>query len=465
MSPQELKDIWQQILSHIQLKVSKPHFITWFQRTCVLDINEQGVVTIGAPNGFQQTWLTSKFYPDIFKAAKTVYAPTSKIIVKVEAALNNPSDPRIIDIARLNTNDKSSKSPSKNIPTVKTSSLNPRYTLDNFIVGEDNRLAFAASKAVSDAPGQNYNPLVIYGGVGLGKTHLLQGIGNAISKKFPKKRVVYSTSENFTNELVEAIKTRKAKRFQEKYRMVNVLIIDDIQFIANKTQTQVEFFHTFNTLYNDGRQIILSSDRPPREIKLLEERLKSRFESGMLADIQPPDFETKTAILRAKTQERGQLLPTDLLRYIAENSGDNIRELEGILTQIIAKVELQNQIPTINVVKEIIDKSYNNGAHPQERVKRNINHDDVINFAAEHFDLSPQDIIGAVRKKEVVVPRQICMYLVRKELNYSFERIGEIFGKRNHSTVIHAYNKISSEVKKDKNIVRYVNALKRELAL
>ncbi|MDD4351371.1 MAG: chromosomal replication initiator protein DnaA [Candidatus Gracilibacteria bacterium] len=469
MSNEELKDLWKKILLKIQPQVNHSHFITWFKNTTVLNLEDDGVLTIGTPTTYATDMIMRKYKVEIFRAAKEVNSKVSKVQTSFEPSLDFGKKSDAVDINHLNSIspgniEKRARAKDKAMnPT-----LNPRYTFENFIVGEENRLGFAVAKAITVNPGKTYNPLFIYGGVGLGKTHLLQAAGNEITKKYPKKKVVYKTSENFTNELVEAIQERRVKKFRENYRAIDVLIIDDIQFLANKVRTQVEFFHTFNTLYDSNKQIVLSSDRPPREISDLEDRLRSRFEMGMMADIQAPAFETKVAILRVKAQEQGLLVGQDILEYIAHNCGENIRELEGVLTQIIAEIEHTNKAPSIESVTKILNRAtsadlkVNDQNAPRFKA---VDHEDIINFTAEYFNISPNELFGTVRKKEVVVPRQICMFLIRKELDYPLERIGEIFGGRNHTTVMHAVNKVAKDINSDKLILKSVNLIKKELRI
>lgn len=471
-SSAELKELWRKILLKVKPQVNHSHFITWFKNTAVLSLDEEGVLNIGTPTTYATDMIMRKYKVEIFRAAKEVDNKITKVQTLFEPALDFSKKDQAIDIYKLEdvpagTTAKPSlpKTPKHLNPT-----LNPRYMFDNFIVGEENRLAFAVAKAITVNPGKTYNPLFIYGGVGLGKTHLLQAAGNEIVKKYPKKKVLYKTCENFTNELVESIQERRVKNFREAYRVVDVLIIDDIQFLANKSRTQVEFFHTFNTLYDAGKQIVLSSDRTPREISDLEDRLRSRFEMGMMADIQAPAFETKVAILRTKCQEQGLLIAQDILEYIAHNCGDNVRELEGVLTQIAALIEHTNKAPTIEAVTRILNQAtpaqlkYDDPNAAGGRFKP-VNHEDLINFTAEYFNLSPSDLFGNIRKKEFVVPRQLCMYLIRKELNYPLERIGELFGGRNHTTVMHAVSKMEADIQTDKYILKSVNAIKKELRI
>lgn len=474
MNTEELKLIWEDTLVKIAPQIPPAHLITWFEKTAPLGMQDN-IFILGVPNSFHQSWLNNKYLPILFKALKEVNSSIEKVVIEVDTKLNNATVETFVDLQNilgLPSKGSKRKTVGKGISSaMDANGLNSKYGFDSFVVGDENRLAYAASKAVAQDPGKAYNPLFIYGGVGLGKTHLLQAIGNAVAKQFGKRNVIYVTSEQFTNELVDAIKDRKGKKFKDKYRQVDVLIIDDIQFLSNKVQTQIEFFHTFNDLYHNNKQVVLSCDRPPREISALEERLRSRFEAGMLADIQPPDYETKIAIMRSKCQEKGHLLPNDILEFIAQYSQENIRELEGVLTQVFADVELTNQSPSKDTIKKIIRRTYPNIIFdddtrddlPKNKTSTVVSFDDIINVTAEVFTVKPSDILGNTRKQEVVIARQMCMYLIRKELNKSFEHIGELFGGRNHTTVMHACRKVEDEINNNKNILKIYNSLKKEL--
>lgn len=477
ITSEERLALWSKILLKISQEINRANFITWFRNTAIQSWDDEtGILIIGAPTPFAQTQLQRKFQLETFRAAKEVLPNATKVMFEIDAALNYGKSSQVVDVqALLSGKAPKKKKGLKNNPIQTRISrsnsddndyhmLNPKYTLDNFIVGDEYRLAFAAAKAVIQNPGTVYNPLFIYGGVGLGKTHLLQAIGNALLvDKKNKHKVIYTTSEALTNEFINAMRNRRGSQFKFTYRSADCLIIDDVQFLANKVQTQIEVFHTFNTLYEMGKQIVLSSDRPPREIKALEERLRSRFEMGMIADIQSPSYETKLAILRAKSQDIGHLLPAETLEYVAEHAGSNVREIEGILTQIVAHIELTNEQPTIGSVKEILKKSSSNYVEKSVPNNKPISHEDVITCVADHFDLSQADLLGTVRKKEIVVPRQVCMYIIRKDLSYSYEKIGEVFGGRNHTTVMHAFTKVNRELKTDKNLIKHISSLRRDL--
>ena len=335
-------------------------------------------------------------------------------------------------------------------------SLNPKYTFDSFVVGNNNRFAHAAALAVAEAPATSYNPLFIYGGVGLGKTHLMHAIGNSILKKNKNYNILYVTSEKFTNQLINAIKDNTSEQFRNKYRNIDVLLIDDIQFIAGKERIQEEFFHTFNTLHESGKQIILSSDRPPKDINLLEDRLKSRFEWGLIADISNPDYETRLAILRKKAQVDNIIVDDEILSNIATRIDSNIRELEGTLNKIIATSSLTNS----PITKEMAEKAINIVVAQQEKV---ISADFIQETVAKYFNINAKDLKGSKRSNDVAFPRQIAMYLCRKVAQMSLPQIGKDFGKRDHTTVMHAYNKIEKEIKENQNTKLIVESVEKIL--
>lgn len=343
---------------------------------------------------------------------------------------------------------------------IQNANLNPRYTFDTFVVGKNNNLAHAASLAVAESPGEIYNPLFIYGGVGLGKTHLMHSVAHFVLKNNPNAKILYVTSEKFTNELIDAIRNKNnvsTTEFREKYRNNDVLLIDDIQFIIGKESTQEEFFHTFNALYEAKKQIIISSDRPPREIETLEDRLRSRFEWGLTVDIQPPDYETRMAILRKKEELEGYNIDNEVIKYIASNVKSNIRELEGALTKIVALSKLNNREITIDLAEEALkDLISPNSA-------REITPQLIINVVSEHFGINSLDIIGQKRSKELVFPRQIVMYLCGEMTTESLQNIGKALGGRDHTTIIHGTKKISTEIKNDENLKNTIEILKKKI--
>ena len=343
---------------------------------------------------------------------------------------------------------------------LQNANLNPRYTFDTFVVGKNNNLAHAASLAVAESPGEIYNPLFIYGGVGLGKTHLMHSVAHFILKNNPSAKILYVTSEKFTNELIDAIRNKNnvsTTEFREKYRNNDVLLIDDIQFIIGKESTQEEFFHTFNALYEAKKQIIISSDRPPREIETLEDRLRSRFDWGLTVDIQPPDYETRMAILRKKEELEGYNIDNEIIKYIATNVKSNIRELEGALTKIVASSKLNNKEINLELAEEALKDLISPNA------AREVTPQLIINVVSEHFGITPLDLIGQKRSKELVFPRQIVMYLCGDMTNESLQNIGKALGGRDHTTIIHGTKKIASELKTDENLKNTIDILKKKI--
>lgn len=474
---ENLKEFWEQVLTRLEPLIKRTHFITWFKNTAILDMDETTMM-IGVPNIFAYDWLANRYRGEILKAVSELKDGIKEIKYEVHSSLDNKDDTRGVDVKfllRRGATKSVRKLPKKQevklVEGITSKLLNPKYTLSNFVIGPANRLAHAACSSVAKTPGGEYNPLFIYGGVGLGKTHLLQAVGNEILKRDCEKIVVYIPSERFVNEIVEAIGNRYTKQFRKRYRQVDCLMIDDIQFLGNKERTQEEFFHTFNELYDANKQIIISSDRPPTELLGLDDRLRSRFGMGMIADVQFPDYETRLAILHAKCREKQVLLPNEVLEFIAENAYSSIRELEGILLQAIAECQLEDRTPTVRYVAGIIKKLHKKRKligidekeiSPEGRVNTI---SDVINIVASFYNLQRVDLVGSVRKREIMMPRQICMYLIRKELNQSYESIGKEFGGRNHTTVMHACDRIARILKKDRKLLRDVSGLKREMGL
>jgi len=455
------EEIWQAVLGEVELSISKVQFTTWFKDTSIIS-NENGRVVIGVPNGFAKEWLENKFKAHILQALRNfqknvqeincvIYSPQDKqqkSQIKNIDAVKAPKRNRVID---LNSNGSIPKAQNYSI------GLNSRYTFDNFIVGENNELAQAACYAVSQSPGINYNPLFIYGGVGLGKTHLLQSIGNEILKTDPRKKVIYIPSERFTSELVDCIKNQKVDQFKDKYQQTDLLIIDDIQFISGKEKTQDIFFHIFNFLYQLNRQIVISSDRPPGDIQILEERLRSRFEGGMIADIGNPDLETRIAILRSKSAEKDFFIEEDIIKFIAENIKNNIRELEGALNKIIANCQFGKKTLTMNSAKQILSDVISSNK------RKYINYKNIIKTVADFYEISGEEIIKKGRRKKIALPRQIAMFLARNELEASYPEIGEYFGGRDHTTALYAFIKISKELEKNDKIKKDVSLLQDKL--
>lgn len=448
-----LKELWQTVLGEVELNISKASFITWFRDTKI-DSQKEGLITVSAPNGFTKEWLENKYNKLILKILRDNSTDIKEVnfIIGKAKQLNDDSKNETIRIpdsigSQLNFQEFSIN---------KETNLNPKYTFDNFVIGSFNELAQAAGRAITKNLGTLYNPLFVYGGVGLGKTHLMQAIGNHLIKKNPPKKVKYLSSEKFTNELINAIRKKGMDSFKDKYRKIDVLIMDDIQFIAGKEKTQEEFFHTFNYLYQKNKQIIITSDRQPSAISTLEDRLRSRFEGGMIADISYPDLETRIAILKNKTKEKEFKISEDVLTYIATNVQRNIRELEGALNRVIAYSQLNNTIPTLEGASKILSQIIN---PPQKTT----NYKNIIKTVAEFYDINISDLINRSRKKELVQPRQISMYLIRKELSGSYPFIGEKVGGRDHTTVMYACQKIDNALKNNSSFQQEIDLIKERL--
>lgn len=443
----DLKKIWAKTLETIKSELSEVSFNTWIKSCEPISISSD-TITISVPNSFTQDIL-DKRYKDL--VANSIEVVCSKLY-KIEFVIASEA------FEKEEIKD-SSNSSSKSIVVndEMSSTLNPKYTFNSFVIGNSNRFAHAASLAVAESPAKAYNPLFIYGGVGLGKTHLMHAIGHYILDNNPSAKVVYVSSEKFTNELINAIKDDKNEDFRNKYRNVDVLLIDDIQFIAGKERTQEEFFHTFNALHDANKQIILSSDRPPKEIPTLEDRLRSRFEWGLIADIQVPDFETRMAILKKKADVENLNVANEVMGYIATKIKSNIRELEGALIRIIAYSSLTNREVTVDLaseaLKDIISKKQ--GKH--------ITIDIIQDVVSSYFNLRIEDLKSQRRTRNVAYPRQIAMYLSRKLTDMSLPKIGEEFGGRDHTTVIHAYEKISENLKTDDSLQHTINDITKKL--
>jgi chromosomal replication initiator protein len=452
------EELWRAALGEIELSISKANFITWFKNTSILS-NEDGKVVIGVPNGFAKEWLENKYNVYILRALKN----NQSDIKQVSCSIISSRDPFKKEIrvdavsARNIAAKKKSQEEIKMAKIREETNLNPLYTFENFIVGSSNELAKAACYAVSQNLGKSYNPLFIYGGVGLGKTHLLQSIGNEVLIIDPNARVKYITSERFTSELIDSIKNQKADNFKQYYQQIDLLIIDDIQFLSGKEKTQEEFFHIFNHLYQLNRQIVLSSDRAPKAIPTLEERLRSRFEGGMIADVQSPDYETRLAILRKKAADKDLEITDEAIEYIAKNITSNIRELEGALNRIAASSQLSNNELNLEYVSEVLSELIASGR------RKGVNHKHIIQVVSEFYEIKQDDLIMKNRKREVVKPRQVAMFLMRSELQYSYPGIGERLGGRDHTTAIHAYDKISKSIEKDDKLAEEIEYIRERL--
>ena len=443
------EELWQIVLGQIQLNISQANFETWFKNTEITS-QEGGMVNVVVPNSFVKEWLENKYNKNILKILHETdknikdvcyYIGKSGIKeLKKEAIVLPETDQLEFCEFKIDKN----------------TNLNPRYTFDSFVVGPFNELPHAASIAVSKKPGLVYNPLFIYGGTGLGKTHLIQSIGNEVKKSFKKNKVKYVPSEKFTSEVVSAIRNQQTETFKQKYREIDTLIIDDVQFLAGKEKTQEEFFHIFNVLYEKNKQIIISSDRSPKAINSLAERLRSRFEGGMTADISTPDFETRIAILKTKAQEKRVQFDDEIYQYISTVIKKNIRELEGALNRLIMYQNLNNQKPDLEVTKAL----FKNILSSPNRV---ITPKKIIQVVADFYDLKEKDLLTTSRKKEIVRPRQIAMFLLRQELKSSFPFIGRKFSGKDHTTAIHSYKKILKEIEKDKKLDEEVSLIKEQI--
>ena len=464
------EELWKAVLGQIELSISKANFITWFKNTSIIQ-SQEGVVTIGVPNGFAKEWLENKYNIYILRALKSLDSSIREI--RCVISQDKPTFPSFsvdsvknIDAVKAPENagfvrKKLLEKPSfgahrSETPAFHETNLNSRYTFENFIVAENNELARAACYAVSQNLGMAYNPLFIYGGVGLGKTHLLQSIGNEVVKSSPEKRIKYITSERFTTELVDSIKNQKIDKFKEHYQQMDLLIIDDVQFLSGREKTQNEFFHIFNALYQINKQIVISSDRPPKAIPTLEERLRSRFEGGMITDISRPNLETRIAILESKIAERGVHLDSTAIRFIAENISQNIRELEGALNRIIAYSEFHKTPATLENTQKILAELIENN-------KKSIQVEDIFKVIIDYYNISKEDLIKRGRKKEISHPRQMLMYLLRSELQMPFSTIGETLGGRDHTTTLHAFEKIEKNKDNTSRLQEELNALRESL--
>ncbi len=447
--------LWQAVLGEIELSVSRGSFVTWFKNTSLLR-QKDGIFVVGVPNVFIKQQFERKFNNLVKttlenngvkpKSIEYKIAPTQALHKKIE------DEPVIL---QTSAKTKSEKRPLNALSHSYRHGLNVRYTFETFIVGGANELAYAACQAIAQDPGSKYNPLFLYGGVGIGKTHLIQAVGNEVINQNPKARVVYVSTEQFVQEFLDAIRYKKNTDFAGYYRGADVLIIDDIQFIAGKEKTQEEFFHTFNALHQANKQIIISSDKPPRDIPTLEERLRSRFAWGMSIDMQIPDFETRCAIIQTKADIRGIQLPPDVTEYLAQGVRTNIRELEGVLNQLLALCEMRQISPDLALAKSLLGGSKNRPKHISPKV--------VIEKTARYYHISINDVLGPKRDKDIVVPRQVAMYLLRSELHLSFPKIAKELGRKDHTTAIHSVEKIERELVSDINIKEAIDSVKDKL--
>ena len=451
-----LKEKWDEILLYLknEYEISNVSFQTWLLPLEIYSMEQPGnVIQIVVPDANFLGYIKKKYSVMLkvsIEEVTGIRCDNVEFIVEDEIIRDSISDNQLINHTQ------NAVSP----VTLQNANLNPKYTFDSFVVGANNNLAHAASLAVAESPGEIYNPLFIYGGVGLGKTHLMHAIAHFILKNNPKSKILYVSSETFTNELIDAIRNKNnitTTEFREKYRNNDVLLIDDIQFIIGKESTQEEFFHTFNTLYESKKQIIISSDKPPKEIETLEERLRSRFEWGLTVDIQSPDYETRMAILRKKEEMEGYNIDNEVIKYIATNIKSNIRELEGALTKIVALSRLNKCDITLELAEEALKDIISPNA------QREVTPELIIQVVSDHFGITPADVISQKRTKDIVYPRQIIMYLCRTMTETSLQIIGRSLGKRDHTTVLHGADKITSDMQKDETLRNTIDILKKKI--
>lgn len=478
-------ELWLAVLGELELSLSKANFTTWFKNTFIASITADEIA-IGVPNLFTKAWLEKKYHRDILQSLQHLTDQRIRIVsYRLET---RPVAPQTVSVD-TDTSTALPETPPEPVPSYGQTptppavvfsqpvpvepaamtpgpvapgrlgefSINAKYTFGNYIVGKQNELAHAAAQAVSGQPGGVYNPLFIYGGVGLGKTHLVQAVGNEIVRRTPGIRVLYVTSERFTTDYINSVRNGQGRDFRSYYRGVDLLLVDDIQFLTGKEGTQEEFFHTFNQLHQNNKQIVITSDRPPKAIPALESRLVSRFECGMMADIGSPDFETRVAILEQKCREKSFSLAREILHHIANTVQNNVRELEGALNKVIAFHHFKNTIPTMDSVRPILS-SFQTMA-----IKKTVTAKVLIQTVAEHFDLHIEDLLGKSREKRFAFPRQIIMYLMREEMKSSYPSIGAELGGRDHTTAIHAYDKILNKLTEDEQLQHDLELIRQRL--
>ena len=448
-TPTDTKMLWKEVLAQVEGLVSKAIFRTWFKDTHIVRM-EEGVVYVGVPNLFAKDWLASKYHKTLLKILRTLSENIRSVeyIISTKAPEEIPSTP----LSPSTHPALSGELPLRDLYINKVDNLNPRYTFETFVVGSFNELAYAAAQAILERPGARYNPFFIYGQTGHGKTHLIQALGNEIKKKNPDKKIFYATSERFTQDLVNAIKTNTVNSFKEKYRRFDVFIMDDIQFLSNKEKTQEELFHLFNEIYDRNGQIIFSSDRHPNYIPGIEDRLKSRFSAGMTVDIPAPDPESRMAIIKSKAAASNVMIPPEVIEYLSATIEGNIRELEGVVNSLVCTIQLKQRDVNIAEVKEIVK----NSVKPRKLVSVK----DVVKIVAGFYNLDEESIYKKSRKKEVVKPRQVIMYLLREDFGLPYPTIGQKLGGRDHTTVIHSYEKVKNDLKTDHQLEQELSQIR-----
>jgi len=444
------KTLWNNVLTEMEISLSRANFGTWFKHTNIYK-QEEGIVFISVPNAFVRDWLANKYHKSILTSLRANYPEIRSIEYIITKLGESPTQKEQMVIQNkvettpdnLGFND---------LYINRDSNLNPKYTFDNFVIGPFNEVAYSAAQAVIKNPGNNYNPLYIYGNTGLGKTHLLQAIGNYLKKINNDKKVYYITSEDYTVDYVNLVRSGKGNYFKEKYRKYDLLIIDDIQFFSKKEGTQEELFHLFNSFYENNKQIIFSSDKSPKFINNIDDRLRSRFEGGMIVDVNKPNYESRLAILQTKAKNMGLNTPDDVLEYLATNIQDNVRELEGSLNTILCQVQVKKRMLNVNEVKNLIKNNI--------KPKKTISIKDIIKIVSDFYNLEEKFLYEKTRRKEIVRPRQIIMYLLREDFNTSYPYIGQKLGGRDHTTVMHAYEKIKKEIKENNNLLQELEQIR-----
>jgi chromosomal replication initiator protein len=437
--------IWEDVLAFVREQIPEVEFRTWFKQVRPLGI-EDGTFMIGVPHSFAREWLKSHYGSVIERALRDLGAASPRVGFQV------------VPFPASEQQDIFSSTPDKRDghPPLKRPSFNPKYVFSNFVVGPNNNLAHAAALAVAEAPGRAYNPLFVYGDAGLGKTHLMHAVGQSVAERYAHLQIEYVTTETFTNDLINAIREDKMAAFRDRYRSIDLLLVDDVQFIAGKERTQEEFFHTFNALYESGKQIILSSDRPPKDIPTLENRLRSRFEWGLITDIQAPELETRIAILKMNAEYRGVKIPSEVIDFIARQITSNIRELEGALVRVIVYASM-NQA---EITRQTAARALSDVFTPSEV---NLSMADILRVTARHFEVEGDELRSKGRRHELVVPRQVAMYLIRELTPHSYPEIGHFFSGRDHSTVMYAVQKVSEQLEHDDALREKVRAIRGEL--
>ena len=442
----DTKQLWKNCLAEIETGVSKANFSTWFKNTSILK-EDMGIIYVSVPNEFVRDWLKNKYHKLITKTIADAYENMRAVEYTITKIETNKQEISVINETYVNK-----ELPLRDLYINLEDNLNPRYHFNSFIVGSFNELAYAAAQAIIESPGTKYNPFFVYGGTGLGKTHLIQAVGNMVKEKYPNKKVHYMTLEKFATDFVNSLQSNKANSFKEKYRKYDLLIIDDIQFIGKMEKIQEELFHTFNTFHENNKQIIFSSDKHPNYIPELADRLKSRFAAGMIVDICEPEYESRLAILKVKLRELNIDLDQEIVEYVASVIQGNIRELEGSLNTIVCQYRFKNRSLSLSEVKNLIKNNI--------KPKKNVAIKDVVKIVSDHYNLEESSIYEKTRRKEIVKARQVVMYLLREDFNVSYPLIGQKLGGKDHTTVIHSYLKIKADLKNNPQLLQELETIR-----